>query len=187
MTIFNGDNDLSAGDIPIIGGWLGESRADKAAKQKQNMMGEAAQDYASYRPIQTQQRMNALNNLSGLFAPVNNALGQMYGQGAMFDMGQLNKSPIIEQNLWPGSGPYRDPDSGIPAWQQREIDAQFAKTHQGKLIDNGGGFSYRDKPAALTPEEVQWGQNTLGLNPNGTAYKPQQQPEQMRSVPRGNR
>lgn len=95
---------LSWGDIPLVGGFLGDSRSDKAGKAKLEAMRDAAMQYASYRPIAMQQRMNALNNLAGLFTPVNAALGQMYGPRATFDTGLMTQSPVISQNMFPAWG-----------------------------------------------------------------------------------
>lgn len=92
---------MAAGDVPIIGGFLGPSSTETAGKQKMAGMADAAEDYAAYRKYAHQQRMNALGNLTALFSPVNNAMGQMYGQSAQFDMGALNKDPVPQQNLWP--------------------------------------------------------------------------------------
>ncbi|RMG11330.1 MAG: hypothetical protein D6731_15735 [Planctomycetota bacterium] len=55
---------------------------------------EGAQSLSAYRPVQYQARMNALQQAMSLFNPVNNALGQMYGPGAMMNMGQAAQSPL---------------------------------------------------------------------------------------------
>lgn len=129
-----GDGDMSWGDVPYIGSWLGPSRADVAMDKKIAGMKEAAQHYAAYRPIANQQRMNALNKMGHLFEPVNNALGQMYGPQAQFDLSSMGESPMVQQNLWPASPmPEAPPEFQYNQSHLDRVKAQVASEKREKI------------------------------------------------------
>lgn len=86
-------------DIPIIGPIFGETTEQKATKDKIGRMEHASNDYAAYRDINARQRLNAMGNIAGMFQPANNALGQMYGQGAQVDLSLMNRDPRVAQNI----------------------------------------------------------------------------------------
>jgi len=66
-------------------------------QQMQKTQHAAAKAYQAYRPELRDAEMNSLRQQASLFAPVNGMLGQMYGPGAQFDLGQAIQDPMSER------------------------------------------------------------------------------------------
>jgi hypothetical protein len=96
--------------IPLIGGFFD----DPAAEEKQRMLHQMAIAYQAQRPELAQSQTNALNQSLQAYAPSNEMLGKMYGQGAMADLGALGQNPMT-----PG---FMNPGVGMTASLQSEID-----------------------------------------------------------------
>jgi hypothetical protein len=73
-----------------------------ANEQKTDLMQQAAMQYQGQRPVQNQARMNALRAQMGLLAPVNGALGKMYGADAKMNLNVQN--PFSGVNGASGAG-----------------------------------------------------------------------------------
>lgn len=82
--------------LPFIGG-IGEALwGSPEQEEMQRQMARAQQQYREYRPQIMEARMNAFNNTSNAFSPVNNLIGQMYGQQYMPNMQQIVQNPFPE-------------------------------------------------------------------------------------------
>jgi hypothetical protein len=85
---------IGAAVTPTVINMLRGDGSKEAEARKQRLMMAAAKQYADTAPRYIDARMQGLQNLAGLFSPVNNALGEMYGQGAKFDMSQMT-NPVL--------------------------------------------------------------------------------------------
>jgi hypothetical protein len=83
--------------IPVVGGLFQSIFGSPEEEAHQRMLQQAAQAYAQYRPQNMQTRMNAFQNMSNAFTPMNNLMGQMYGSGAQQDMSKLVQNPFPQQ------------------------------------------------------------------------------------------
>lgn len=82
--------DFDISQMPLVGNFF--DNPGHAASQK--TWEQTAKAYQAYRPEIAQARMKTLNSQLSMFAPVNAALGQMYGQGAQFDTSAAQQSPL---------------------------------------------------------------------------------------------
>jgi hypothetical protein len=96
MSFLDGARSFVNG-IPILGG-ITESIWGSPEQEEMNArMGRVHKAYQQYRPQMMEAQMNAFNNMSHAFAPTNNLLTQMYGQGSAPDMGQIVQNPFPQQ------------------------------------------------------------------------------------------
>lgn len=101
--------------LPLIGGFF----SDPAAEEKQKMLHALAVAYQAQRPELAQSQTNALNQQLGAYAPMNNAMGQVYGPSAMVDLQALGQNPMTPGMMDPGVGQIHK--------TQLEVDAAKAK------------------------------------------------------------
>lgn len=73
----------------LSGGSPEEKRAQRAARRYQQAM-------QQYRPIAQQARMNMMEQASGMAAPMNNFMGEMYGPGGMMNLQPTNPFPQMQ-------------------------------------------------------------------------------------------
>lgn len=85
--------------LPVVGGLVQSIFGSPEEEAHQKMMQQAAQAYNQYRPQNIQTRMNAFQNMGNAFAPMNNVMGQLYGQGAQMDMSKLIQNPFPQSML----------------------------------------------------------------------------------------
>jgi hypothetical protein len=92
------NNPLSgegARSIPVFGDiakmFGAESREEREVREAYENMKKELQ---AYRPAATSAAMGGLSNQLGVFGPVNELLGKMYGPSAMFDMEAMNQNPF---------------------------------------------------------------------------------------------
>ena len=102
--------DFQWNQLPLIGNFA----QDPAVDAKRNASHNLALSYHAYRPEAQDARMNALNNQMSMYAPVNAMLGQMYGEGAQFDMSQATQNPLSNRamNLGAPKGSMMLPEGG---------------------------------------------------------------------------
>lgn len=83
--------------LPIVGGLSSAIFGDPNQEDHQKQMEAAAQRIKQYRPMAMQGRMNAMNQGSLAFNPLNELMSQMYGPGARQDIQGMNKNPLPRQ------------------------------------------------------------------------------------------
>jgi hypothetical protein len=90
--------------VPFIGGLFGSQEGEAKA----NMLHQLAIAYQAQCPLMEQSQVNGLNQTLQAYAPANEMLGKMYGQGAMQDLESFGKSPLAPGSLDPGVGGVHD-------------------------------------------------------------------------------
>lgn len=84
-------------ELPLVGGLAGSVFGNPESEAHQKALQQARQDMMRYRPDAMNARMNVMGNMSHAFSPINNMLGQMYGQGAMMPIQQTIQNPFPQQ------------------------------------------------------------------------------------------
>lgn len=82
--------ELNMHEQPIAGQFFSDPNEEFKLQQMQN----AGAAYGAYRPEVAQARMNGMRNSMSAYQPANNALAQMYGQGASVDPSQMQQNPM---------------------------------------------------------------------------------------------
>lgn len=103
--------------IPIVGGLSTAIFGDPNQEAHQQQLAQNKADIAAYRPEVLRARLNAMNQGALAFNPLNNLMGQMYGQGAQMDMKQMMQNPFATSNrsykdAFGGHSSYADAFSG---------------------------------------------------------------------------
>lgn len=126
--------------MPFIGNFFD----DKGHNQNQRTWNAMAQNYQAYRPEAAQARLNALNSQMSMFAPVNAALGQMYGNGAQFNMDQALNNPLTNRMM----------DMGAPKGAQL-LNPQANAAQQAQAERNGRAIMGNSKWEQAHPESTR--------------------------------
>lgn len=84
-------------ELPVVGGLAGAVFGNPEQEAQQRAMQQASQAMMRYRPDAMNARMNVMGNMSHAFNPMNNLMGQMYGQGAMMPIEQTIQNPFSKQ------------------------------------------------------------------------------------------
>ncbi len=100
-----GDIRSGLNGLPFIGGAFESVFGSPEEEEMQRQMAASVKAYQQYRPQIMQTGMNAFQNTGAAFAPVNNLIGQMYGQQYMPDMGKIVQNPFPDSMR---SGMYQD-------------------------------------------------------------------------------
>lgn len=102
----------SVNKLPFIGGFTEALFGSPEQEEMQRQMARTAQAYKQYRPQIMQTGMNAFGNQAHAFTPVNNLIGDMYGQQYVPDMSQIVQNPFPDsmrqgmyQDAFAGKGP----------------------------------------------------------------------------------
>ena len=98
--------DLSLNKLPIIGNFVQNPQEQFKLAQMQ----EAGRQYGAYRPELAQARQNIMAQKFMGLQPMNNAMGQMYGPGAMMDTRQMLQNPMSQRMM--GLGNVKGPGQG---------------------------------------------------------------------------
>lgn len=99
----------SINKLPFIGGFSESLFGSPEQEEMQRQMAAATQAYKQYRPQIMQAGMNAFGNQAHAFTPVNNLIGQMYGQQYQMPMDQIVQNPFPNQMR---QGMYQDAFGG---------------------------------------------------------------------------
>lgn len=125
--------------LPVVGGVFESIWGSPEQEAKQAAMEQAKQAMFAYRPMAMDTRMNAMQNSAAAFGPMQQLMGQMYGQGAQTDMSKLISNPF----------PDRMQDDmrqmAKPAQQQREEKVQRQMAGGAKRYDNLSDLMYAAK------------------------------------------
>jgi hypothetical protein len=148
--------DFQGNQIPLFGNFI----ADPANEKKRGSMHNMALAYQAYRPEVAQARMQALNNQMSMFAPLNAMLGQMYGQGAQFDLSKATQSPLTNRAMNLGAptgaaqlnerGPVPDEYTG----EKRHTRAQGA-FDDGKAAGGSAKGAAKDAMSKFSPGKMK--------------------------------
>lgn len=137
-----GNMQGGAHKMPLIGQWF--ENPDEQAKLKR--MVQANQQIQAYRPQMADARLRAMQQQMGAYAPMNRALGQMYGPGAQLDMAGMTQqpmSPYMQQlggmDPWdPSLGRYEQQRGALGAFLGGPLGA-FAGQAHGRKMDKKRG------------------------------------------------
>lgn len=84
-------------ELPLVGGLAGAIFGNPEQEAHQKALAQAAKKMMEYRPYAMDTRMNIMGNMAHAFEPMNNMMGQMYGQGAMMPIQQTIQNPFPQQ------------------------------------------------------------------------------------------
>lgn len=132
-------------NLPIVGGVFGSIFGNPAQEQMQRAMGQAAQEYMAYRPVALQANMNAFQNLSQAFNPMQSLMGQMYGQQAVMPMDQIVRNPFPQEaldSMVQHSQPSKVPSGKLPKGMRErmeQIEAQQRAKQPNPFLGKGQG------------------------------------------------
>jgi hypothetical protein len=104
-----GDIRSNINRLPFIGGFTEALFGSPEQEEMQRQMAAATKAYQQYRPQIMQTGMNAFQNTGEAFAPVNNLIGDMYGQQYVPDMSKIVQNPFPASMR---SGMYQDAFGG---------------------------------------------------------------------------
>jgi hypothetical protein len=117
-----GDKGRSfAGNLPIVGGLAKSVFGDPAEEKHQRAMQQVAAAAAQRRPEMMQSRMNAINQMSQAFEPMNRMTAEMNGMGPdarMMDIQSMTRNPMSQgmqdQMYMSAFGQKAPPGQGAP-------------------------------------------------------------------------
>lgn len=130
--------------IPVIGGLAGAIVGNPKEEETQRQFQAAKDAYNRQRVNQMNSGMAAFGNEAAAFAPMNNLMGQMYGQGSQIDMSKLVQNPFSESQQ---RGMYADA-FGNTAQNPYAIPTGAHSTEQDNL-DIRSTQAERDRAAQL--------------------------------------
>lgn len=84
-------------ELPVVGGLAGAIFGNPEQEAHQKQMAAARQAMLAYRPEAMNSRMNAMGSMAHAFTPMNNLMGQMYGQQAQMPIQQTIQNPFSQQ------------------------------------------------------------------------------------------
>jgi len=95
-------------NIPVVGNFF----TNPQEQFQQAQLQEAGRQYGAMRPEAQNAQMNALRQSQSLYAPTNNALGEMYGPGAQMDMQAASQNPMSDRGMQLGNPSEPTPMTG---------------------------------------------------------------------------
>lgn len=93
-----GDPRSFMNSLPVAGGLFESLWGSPEQEAHQKSMEQAKQAMFQYRPWAMDAGMNVMNNQAAAFGPMQQLIGQMYGNGAQMDFGKIIQNPFSAEH-----------------------------------------------------------------------------------------